>query len=43
MTFFQDSLEVTFQLGQGARSLASSRFWIQMHLLFRSVLGQGPE
>lgn len=43
MTFSQDSLEVTCQLGQGARSLASSRFWLQMCLLFRSVLDQGPE
>lgn len=43
MTFSQDSLGVMCQLGQGPRSLASSRFWLQMCLPFRSVLGQGPE
>ena len=43
VTFSQDSLGVMCPLGQGASSLASSRFWLQMRLLFRSVLGQGPE
>lgn len=43
MAFSQDSLGVTCQLGQGPRSLESSRFWLQMRLLFRSVLGRGPE